>query len=742
MAAAIILSGAASASPWPLLGALAAAGLLAAIAFVWWFPLAATLLWLAATGAMAEIWLGDLLGAGSAITAALRSAGLGIATVAMLRWGARFDLRHPVAAYLAIFAAGKLHGLHPNLDMAESLRSLLGSAAPFAFGFARLPPRFCQGVRRMVQCVPALAVIVGLMLAIGGLRPLITLSGGLRLAGAGHPAFLAGFALTAVWASLLGLLRHGARADWLMLLLNLAILGLTGARAPLALALAGTAAALLYGPGERGRRVPLLLAIGFACLGTILLAAFGDGLRILDVLRGETRGLSGRDMIWPVFDAAWSQSPWFGWGIGTGKVLLPMDDPLAQLLGTNAAHNEYLRLGVEGGWLGLGLFCGLFVAWVLRQTALMDKPGRFVMRLAMAAFAIHAYTDNVLIATTASALFIWVAAESAEAEAGGEPPREDKMRYPLTLLCLLIAAFCVAAPLRAEASGMALVLNSSGASISVIDMTAGREVRRIPVLREPHHVALSHDHKSLLVGDTGGNEILFLDPMTGALQRRVPAADPYQIGFSPNGKFLTVTGLARNQVDIYDAASMELLHRFPLKAMPSHLAYAPDNSVVYVSLQETDRLVALDLKAMTVQWDVPVGHTPAGVMWLNGKVLVANMGEDNFMVVNPADGHVERKVVTGRGAHQLFLSPDRKIVYVNNRVEGTTVAVNAATLVPERTYKIGGGPDCIDFAPGGDLWITERWAQKVAVLNPVSGDLHTIDVGRSPHGLFLNAAAP
>ncbi|MEJ1974780.1 MAG: hypothetical protein WDN49_00775 [Acetobacteraceae bacterium] len=40
-------------------------------------------------------------------------------------------------------------------------------------------------------------------------------------------------------------------------------------------------------------------------------------------------------------------------------------------------------------------------------------------------------------------------------------------------------------------------------------------MRRLPVLREPHHMALSPDGHSLLVGDTSGNSIFFLDPRNG-----------------------------------------------------------------------------------------------------------------------------------------------------------------------------------------------------------------------------------
>jgi DNA-binding beta-propeller fold protein YncE len=316
-------------------------------------------------------------------------------------------------------------------------------------------------------------------------------------------------------------------------------------------------------------------------------------------------------------------------------------------------------------------------------------------------------------------------------------------RWPLPgrVLALVLGLGVAAGAAPASATGLVLVVNSAGASLSVVDMATDQEVRRIPVLREPHHLALSPDGRDLLVGDTVGNEMLFLDPATFAIKRRMPLADPYQLGFSPDARLLTVTGLARNQVDIYDAATMQLLKRFPIASMPSHLAYAPDSSVVYVSLQGTGRLAAFDLRRMAVLWDEPCGRAPAGVMWQNGKVLVANMGEDNVAVVDPVDGHVERRIRTGKGAHQLFRSPDGKLIWVNNRVEGSTVALDATTLQVLRSYKVPGGPDDIEFAPDGKLWITERFAEKVAILDPASGAIRTVEVGRSPHGIFLNASA-
>lgn len=312
-------------------------------------------------------------------------------------------------------------------------------------------------------------------------------------------------------------------------------------------------------------------------------------------------------------------------------------------------------------------------------------------------------------------------------------------RIPAVLaLAALAAGLAIAQPLTAAAAGLAFVLNSGGASMSVLDVSQARELRRVPLLREPHHMALSPDHKSLLVGDTSGNTMFFIDPNTGEIQRQIPISDPYQLQFSPNGKWLVVNGLARNQVDIYDSTSMKLLHRVPLRAMPSHMNYAPDSRVVYVSLQETNRLAAIDLATGTVLWDRDVGKTPAGVLWHDGKVLVAIMGEDNVAVVDPADGHVERRIVTGRGAHNIFTSPDGKAIYVANRVDGSIAVLDPRTLTVERRFRVAGGPDDMDFAPDGRIWATLRFAHKVAIIDPATGRYQTIEVGRSPHGIWLN----
>ena len=87
--------------------------------------------------------------------------------------------------------------------------------------------------------------------------------------------------------------------------------------------------------------------------------------------------------------------------------------------------------------------------------------------------------------------------------------------------------------LSARAASIAFVINSNDASLSLIDVESRQEIRRVPLLREPHHMALTPDHKSLVVGDTTGNTLFFLDPRTGEMQRQATISDPYQLQYSP-----------------------------------------------------------------------------------------------------------------------------------------------------------------------------------------------------------------
>lgn len=300
------------------------------------------------------------------------------------------------------------------------------------------------------------------------------------------------------------------------------------------------------------------------------------------------------------------------------------------------------------------------------------------------------------------------------------------------LLALPDLAHAMAAP------PIAIVLNSGGATVSIIDMKTRRVLREEPTFREPSHWALTPDRQKLLIADSSGNALFFLDPATGRELGHKLIPDPYQLWFSPDGKYLTITCLRLNHVDVYHTDSLTLAHRFRAGSMPSHLGYTPDSKTVFVSMQDSGTLVAIDLASMTVRWHTKVGKTPAGVMWHDGVVLVGIMGSNNVAVVDPANGKLLHRITTDRGAHNLFLTPDRSRIFVTNRVAGSLSVLDAKTLAVVKRIPMPGGPDDLCFAPDGKLWIALRFASRVAVYDPATDATDHISVGRSPHGIYVS----
>ncbi|MEI6159537.1 MAG: beta-propeller fold lactonase family protein [Roseococcus sp.] len=303
----------------------------------------------------------------------------------------------------------------------------------------------------------------------------------------------------------------------------------------------------------------------------------------------------------------------------------------------------------------------------------------------------------------------------------------------------MLLLLSTALPARADT---VFVLNSGDASISVVDAVTRTETRRIPLLREAHHLVVSPDGRDLVIGDSGGNELFFLDPQTGEIRRRERISNPYHLEYSPNGRYLVVASLRRDQIDIYDAETLALLQRFRQPDKPSHVAFSPDSRFAYVTLQGTGQVAAVDMSTRATIWIQDVGPEPAGIIWHRGRLLIGLMGRTDFVTLDPETREVRSAFQVGRGAHNVFPSPDGLTLYATSRVDSRIAQVDAATLEVRRVFDVPGGPDCIAFDADGRLYATLRWIGRVVVLDTNTGEQAQIRVGRSPHGIFVMPRRP
>ncbi|HEY4083088.1 MAG TPA: cytochrome D1 domain-containing protein [Burkholderiaceae bacterium] len=308
----------------------------------------------------------------------------------------------------------------------------------------------------------------------------------------------------------------------------------------------------------------------------------------------------------------------------------------------------------------------------------------------------------------------------------------------------------LAAPARASAVDNVIVLDSAEAQLTLIDGVTHKVIGKEPTGKEPHHLMITPDGTSLIVANSVSNDLMFLDPHSGKLQHRLEdIEDPYQLGFSPDHKWFVTTALRLNRLDVYhyDGRNMVLAKRLPLAKTPSHMTFSSDSSTVFVTLQDTGELAAIDLATQTVLWKLHVGNTPAGLWMTPGDryLLVGVMGEDDVAVVDWHQRQVIKRIRTGKGAHNFRNLDDGQHIAVTNRVESTISILDykALTKVGDITGLLPGPDDMELSADHRFLWVTFRFARHVGVIDLQTRKLvDTITVGRSPHGLFFANRAP
>lgn len=317
------------------------------------------------------------------------------------------------------------------------------------------------------------------------------------------------------------------------------------------------------------------------------------------------------------------------------------------------------------------------------------------------------------------------------------------------LLALLLACGTTAA-----AKHPIFVLNSLDADVSIIDPATHAELRRLPTGKEPHHLYLAPDAKTLIVANATGNTLTFIDPTNGNVTRTLrDVLDPYHLRFSPDMQWFVTAANRLNHVDIYrwhGAAApqpLQLVKRIAAPKTPSHLNIDSKSSVIYASLQDSDEILAIDIATQTPRWKIKVGKLPADLyLSADDRLLLVGLTGDTFVEaydVSGAQPKLVRRIRTGDGAHAFRARGDKRHVFVSNRVANTISLIDTQTLQVVAEYAAPGGPDCMELlADGRTLLVTSRWARRLSIIDTESRKLRQVAVGRSPHGVWTLDHAP
>ena len=274
---------------------------------------------------------------------------------------------------------------------------------------------------------------------------------------------------------------------------------------------------------------------------------------------------------------------------------------------------------------------------------------------------------------------------------------------------------------------LALTANSGSNTVSVIDLEAARELKRLesPFFAYPHGLAahpngrvilLTSEEKGLLLSldvatlsvteklSTGmeGSHMVVLSPSgeqayvsnrdsgTVSMFRTAEPGKPIHaragkgaegIALSPDGRWLLVANRGDNDLFLYDAPTLELAGRLTVGDGPVRVACSPDGKRALVSHRASHQVHVIDLFKRETQARVMVGRQPGGMVFSSDgtRAFIANTGEGSLSILDMRSLEIV-------GTHPAGASPDGMATWAQSRSRSTSPG-SPRGPVPHRDHR-------------------------------------------------------
>jgi len=313
------------------------------------------------------------------------------------------------------------------------------------------------------------------------------------------------------------------------------------------------------------------------------------------------------------------------------------------------------------------------------------------------------------------------------------------------------------------------VPNTVSDTVDVIDPATFKVINHFDVGRQPQHVTPSYDLKTLWVLNDLSSSLTRIDPATGKKGETIHVLDPYNMYYTPDGKYAIVVAEAKQRLDFLSAQTMKLEHALdvPCRGV-DHMDFSADGRYLIASCEFSGSMLKVDVAAQKVMGELKLpregglkdAHHHVNAIYAregvapgqgmpqdvklspDGKVFyVADMMANGLYEIDGDALKVIGFVPTGKGAHGLYASRDSRVLYISNRGEGSISILDFAQRRVVAKWEIpgGGSPDMGGVSADGKvLWLSGRYHREVYAIDTTDGKLLArIKVGKGPHGLCV-----
>jgi YVTN family beta-propeller protein len=161
--------------------------------------------------------------------------------------------------------------------------------------------------------------------------------------------------------------------------------------------------------------------------------------------------------------------------------------------------------------------------------------------------------------------------------------------------------------------------NIGSGSVTVLDLMAGRAVAHIATGAGCEGIDVAPDGKEIWATNREAGTISIIRAETNRVIDNLPCPGfPIRLKFTPDGKRALITCYEENSVAIFDVSSRKEIRRIRAGGSlpfqnPIGLVIEPEGQRAFFSDTRGDRVLVIDLVALTLVDEIPVGKEPDGL---------------------------------------------------------------------------------------------------------------------------------
>lgn len=322
-----------------------------------------------------------------------------------------------------------------------------------------------------------------------------------------------------------------------------------------------------------------------------------------------------------------------------------------------------------------------------------------------------------------------------------------KRLYPV--LSMALAAATLVGAQGTSSSGRLLVLNKEDATLVIVDPAAGTILGTVPVGQGPHELVVSSDGRFAFASNYGtgpapGSTISMIDIAAQKEVRRIdvsPLRRPHGLAFA-NGK-LYFSAEANRKIARYDPATDKVDWEFETGLNGTHMVLpTPDGKTLLTSNIGSNSVSIIQQggDGAWAQTVVATGKGPEGIdVSRDGKTAWSAHSQDGGVsVIDIASKKVLHTIDAGTTrSNRIKLTADGRFALISDLEAGDLVVLDTATRQEAKRIPLGKMPEGILIPPGSSVaYVAVNGDNHVAVIDPKTWAVtKKIQTGTGPDGM-------